>query len=180
MVEHLAYDVVSSHGKLEVRRYPLTIVATVRGASDYDAFSLLFSYISGNNSRREKVPMTTPVVSREGSSEPIPMTAPVLSDSGSFSFVLPSSYSVGTVPDPADPRVEIGVQPPRFLAVLRFRGRTKTHTVAERYKELRSLVKSRGLTAKGEPFLMRYNPPFVPGLFRRNEVAVEVSEATPA
>lgn len=163
-----------------MRRYPLTLLATVKGKGDNDAFSLLFSYISGNNSKREKVPMTTPVVSKDPSSEPIPMTAPVISEPGSFSFVLPSGYSIETVPEPADPRVEIGVQPPRLLAVLRFRGRTNPRTVAEKYAELRGVVGSIGLIPRGDPFLMRYNPPFVPGLFRRNEVAVEVVEAAPA
>jgi hypothetical protein len=35
-----------------------------------------------------------------------------------------------------------------------------------------------GLSARSEPFLMRYNPPFMPGFLRRNEVAIEVTSGT--
>jgi hypothetical protein len=176
MVDTLEYEVVSSFGRLELRRYPLTILASVKGAEDDDAFSLLFSYISGENSMSEKVPMTTPVVSSRPRPVKIAMTTPVLSDPGSFSFVLPSSYSPSSAPEPADPRVSLEILPPRRLAVLRFRGRTGERVVAERSRELLRMVDSARLRRKGEPFLMRYNPPFIPGLFRRNEVAVEVAE----
>jgi len=160
---------------LEVRRYPLMMLATVRDMSDNDAFSILFRYISGDNSKREKVSMTAPVVSRGTGSERIPMTVPVVSGKKSFSFVLPSDHSPSDVPEPGDPRIDIEVLPSRDLAVLRFRGRAAERAVVDRYEELLSSVKSSGLTPKGEPFLMRYNPPFMPGFFRRNEVAVEVT-----
>lgn len=176
MVETLGYEIVSSFGRLELRRYPLTILASVKDTEDNDSFRLLFSYISGENSRREKVPMTTPVVSSRPRPVRIPMTTPVLSGSGSFSFVLPSGYSPSSAPEPADPRVSLEILPPRRLAVLRFRGRAGERVVAEKNRELLRMVDSAGLRRKGEPFLMRYNPPFIPGVFRRNEVAVELAE----
>lgn len=177
MVQSLRYDVLRSYGDFELRRYPLTILATVRGMDDYDAFGILFSYISGSNTRGEKVAMTTPVVSAESGPEKIPMTVPVVSGERSFSFALPPSYSPGEVPAPKDGRVEIEVLPGREVAVARFRGRTGERTVAERREALLGAVRRSGLSPKGEPFLMRYNPPFTPGFLRRNEVAVEVSGA---
>ncbi len=174
MVESTAYEVLRSEGVLEIRRYPLMQLATVRGMSDDDAFRVLLDYISGGNRRREKVPMTAPVVSGTQGTERIPMTVPVVSRPRSFSFVLPSSYPPHGVPEPVDSRVEIEVLPGRELAVIRFRGRTGERSVAERYSSLLAAVKRSGLAPRGEPFLMRYNPPFVPGFLRRNEVAVEV------
>lgn len=174
MVESLAYEVVSSSDKLEVRRYPPAALATVHGLPDDDAFGLLFSYISGHNSRKQKVPMTAPVLSSDEHSVHIPMTAPVISNSRSFSFVLPSSYLRGEVPEPLDKRVELESVPERHLAVLRFRGRARAHEVEARTRELLSEVRSRGLVPSGDSFLMRYNSPFTPGFIRRNEVAVEV------
>lgn len=176
MVETLDYEVVASLGRLEVRRYQLVVLASVKDMDDDEAFGLLFSYISGENSRREKVSMTTPVVSRDQRPVRIPMTSPVVSDSRSFSFVLPSGYSPASAPEPTNPGVTLEVQPSRHLAVIRFRGRTREREVAEKYRELLRMVDSAGLRRIGEPFLMRYNPPFIPGLFRRNEVAVEVAE----
>lgn len=174
MVESLRYEVVTSHDRFEVRRYPLTVLATVHGMSDDDAFSLLFSYISGDNSRKEKVPMTAPVFSSDEHSVHIPMTSPVISNSRSLSFVLPSVYRPGEVPEPLDRRVQMEVLPERQVAVLRFRGRTRSREVEERTRELLDEVRSKGLVPSGDTFLMRYNPPFTPGFLRRNEVAVEV------
>jgi len=174
MVESLDYEVLQKEGSFELRRYPLTILATVREKSDSDAFSILFGYISGDNSRREKVPMTAPVVSKDVGSERISMTVPVVSGNKSFSFVLPSRYSPTTVPKPSDPRVSIEVLPERQLAVLRFRGRAGARSVASHHMQLQESIRRFGLTSKGELFLMRYNPPFTPGFLRRNEVAVEV------
>lgn len=175
MVERLGYDVLSEEDGFEVRRYPLTVLATVRGMSDDDAFSILFRYISGSNSKREKLPMIAPVVSERAVSEHISMTVPVVSDPGSFSFVLPSSYSASSAPEPVDRRVNIVVLPDRKLAVLRFRGRAGGRAVAVRYAELLDAVGKAPFVTKGEPFLMRYNPPFLPGFMRRNEVAVEIA-----
>ncbi len=84
MVKSLDYEVARSYGAFELRRYPLTILATVRGMGDDDAFRVLFDYISGRNRRREKVAMTTPVLSSEGASEQIPMAVPIVSDIKSF------------------------------------------------------------------------------------------------
>jgi hypothetical protein len=174
MTESLSYEVLRSSGPYEVRRYPLVILATVRGMSDYEAFSILFRYISGENSRTEKVPMTAPVMSGVAVSEHIPMTVPVVSDPTSFSFALPSGYSPADTPEPSDRRVNLEVVPGRHLAVLRFRGRAGQRAVAGRYKELSEWVGKAGLSPKGSPFLMRYNPPYIPGFLRRNEVATEV------
>lgn len=146
----------------------------MRDMSEDESFSILFRYISGENSRTEKVPMTAPVMSRAAASEHIPMTVPVVSNSTSFSFVLPSGYSLADTPEPTDRRVSLEVVPSRHLAVLRFRGRAGERAVAERYKGLSEWVGKAGLSPKGSPFLMRYNPPFIPGFLRRNEVAVEV------
>lgn len=175
MVESLGYDIVSASEGVEVRRYPATVLATVRGLSDDEAFSVLFSYISGNNSLREKVSMTTPVVSSDEGSVDMPMTSPVISSRRSFSFVLPSRYSPDEVPEPGDPRIVTEVVPERRVAALRFRGRSRHRDVDAKTGELLEWVRSKGLVASGEPFLMRYNPPFTPGFLRRNEVAVEVT-----
>ncbi|HIH02059.1 TPA: hypothetical protein HA259_08375 [Thermoplasmata archaeon] len=65
--------------------------------------------------------------------------------------------------------------PERTVAVLRFRGKARESELGVFKEELLESLRSMGLSASGEIFLMRYNPPFVPGLFRRNEVGVEVS-----
>lgn len=174
MVENVQYDVVRKIDTVEIRKYPRILLATVKGMSDNESFGILFDYIAGNNRSSKSIPMTAPVITSEYGSEKIPMTVPVVSGRSSFSFVMPSSYSVYTVPEPVDSRMVIEEVPERRVAVIRFRGRTGPRTVQRRTEELLGLLRKHNIQTKDEPFLMRYNPPFTPGFLRRNEVGVQV------
>lgn len=174
MTETIEYDVVKAIENIEIRRYPPIILATVRSPYDDAAFSILFDYISGNNGSRERISMSSPVVSRRSGAR-IDMTAPVISDEATFSFVLPTGLNMDTAPRPSDPRIELVPVPSRYVAALRFSGRTHLREVMERERELLSWLNKLSIRTKGAPFLMRYNNPFTPGFLRRNEVGVEVS-----
>ena len=65
----------------------------------------------------------------------------------------------------------------RTVAVLRFRGRPAERNVERKTNELMAAVRANGLLPQGEPVLMMYNPPFVPGFLRRNEVGVVIRES---
>lgn len=175
MTDSLEYSVLRREGKLELREYPAMVMAGVEGLSDNEAFGLLFRYISGGNTTRRRIPMTTPVISSKAPGEKIPMTTPVISSGSYFAFVLPKSYSIENSPEPVDPRVRLIPVKARKIAVVRFRGYTWKSIVNAKTELLMSLVDAAGLRTVGEPFLMRYNPPITPWLLRRNEVAVEIA-----
>jgi hypothetical protein len=160
--------------EVEIRRYPILILAQVKGMTDDMAFRILFRYITGENKVRKDIAMTVPVISSGPTYQRIAMTRPVLSDEDSFSFVLPSSYNMSTVPEPLDSRVEITEVKPRKLAVLRFSGRNHADSMKEREERLLAVLGRNGIQHVGAPFLMRYNGPGTPGFLRRNEAAVEV------
>jgi len=175
VTESAPYEVLESIEDVEIRRYPTIILAKVRGLSDDMAFRILFRYITGENKVRKEIAMTVPVISTGPTYQRIAMTRPVLSDEDSFSFVMPSSYSISTVPEPLDRRVEMTEFKPRRLAVLRFSGRAHDDSLKEKEDRLTSVLRSKGIQFKGAPFLMRYNGPGTPGFLRRNEVAVELA-----
>lgn len=174
MVENVQYDVVKKMDTVEIRKYPKILVATVKGMGDNEAFSILFDYIAGKNRSSRGIPMTAPVISSEYGSEKIPMTVPVVSGRNSFSFVMPSSYSVYTIPEPVDSRMVIEEVPERRVAVITFRGRTGPRTVQKRTEALLEILRRHNIQPRDEPFLMRYNPPFTPGFLRRNEIGVRI------
>jgi hypothetical protein len=174
VVEEAPYEVLRELSGIEIRKYPSIMLATVHGLDDNDSFSLLFRYITGYNRSRRKIAMTAPVISGERGSEKIPMTVPVVSSTNAFSFVVPSTFTPETIPEPADDRVRIEVVGERELAVIRFRGRAGSSSIDKRVSELKSVLAKNGLETKGEPFLMRYNPPFTPGFLRRNEIGLEI------
>ena len=161
MTERIGYDLLEKTGTVEIRRYPKTVLATVEGFSDDESFGLLFDYITGGNRTGQRIAMTAPVISTERT----------------FSFAMPVGKSAGSFPSPTDGRVRITEVPERTVAVLRFRGRTREKELEVYREELLRALARMGLSASSEVFLMRYNPPFVPGLFRRNELGVEVPSA---
>lgn len=170
MVEEVPYEVLRKIEDVEIRRYPPIILAKVSNREPNYSFSILFNYIQGSNRSRKKISMTSPVVS----SRKIAMTAPVVSDEGTFSFVLPDDMIMEDVPIPVDRRISIEKVKGRVLAVIRYNGRTKPDRVRSFEKKLLEVLSDNNIRPIGDPILMRYNPPFVPGPFRRNESAVEI------
>ena len=177
MVETVKYEILRKLNRVEIRRYPRIVLAKVANY-ETDSFGLLFRFISGENKAKEKVKMTAPVVSQEASQE-IKMTSPVLSDfsnEGYMAFVMPSEFSVETTPEPLDNRVKIEELPARVLAVLRFSGSWSEQHFEAKTKELLDELSKAEIKTKGSVFTMLYNPPFIPGFLRRNEVAIEIEE----
>jgi hypothetical protein len=125
----------------------------------------------------EKVAMTSPVVS-----EKVAMTSPVVSESAgeanTVSFIMPSKYTMDTLPTPVDPRVTLKEVPSRTLAALRWRGPSVKEEVMQSYaSELREVLEREGLKIqRDEPVLFQYHPPFAPPWMRINEVLFEIKE----
>ena len=170
MTKTAPYSTTRQTGDIEIRSYPVQLLATVSGSSDDVMFMVLLRYISGYNRPRTKITMTAPVIT----GTTIPMTAPVISGPGTMSFVMPEEYTIPTLPEPLDPAVTIREEPARTLAVIRFFGSADEQNVRKMTELLDSTLKKDGLTIIGTPFLMRYNSPWTPGFLRRNEIGVEI------
>jgi hypothetical protein len=168
MVAQAKYEVIREIGKVEIRRYPLLVIARVDGYGD-GGFNLLFSFITGNNKQKSNVAMTAPVVSEE-----IAMTAPVLAETDSIAFVMPEGFTLESTPKPLDNRVKIVEVPERVVAALRFSGRWSNSLFKKKSKELLEELKKANISTVGNFFSMRYNGPFTPWFMRRNEVAVPI------
>jgi effector-binding domain-containing protein len=104
------------------------------------------------------------------------MTSPVLSDRGSMAFVMPAEYTIETTPEPADSNVRISEVPSRLVAALRFSGGWSEAHFEKEKEELLDELSMAKIKTRGSVFTMLYNPPFIPGFLRRNEVAIEIEE----
>ena len=182
-VEEPAFKTVFKEGDFEVRDYPALVVAevTVSGEQKEAAnkgFRLLAGYIFGGNKRRQSIAMTSPVVQKP-TSEKIAMTAPVTQtqNAGTWTvrFSMPGSYTLETLPEPNDPKVQLRRLPPERVAVLRFSGLARQGDVTAKSEALLGLAKKHQLRAVGNVTLAQYNPPWTPWFMRRNEVMVTVS-----
>ena len=170
MVEQIEYELLKKLDKIEIRRYPSFLIAKVDGYGD-NGFNILFEFITGKNNSTSEISMTAPVISQE-----IKMTAPVLSEGGSIAFVMPSKYSIESVPKPVDDRINIIEMPKRTLAVLRFSGRWSTSLFNKKSAQLLDRLDQEKIKTKGNIFSMRYSSPFTPSFLRRNEVAIEIEK----
>ena len=182
-VEQARYDIVESHGEIEIRDYAPMIVAEVSVPGDRetaisDGFRKIADYIFGNNISSQKVAMTAPVIQQP--SEKIAMTAPVTQYGGGgywrVRFVMPSSHTMESLPKPNSPDVVLKEVAGKRFAVIRFSGRAKTKSLEERTKDLQAFIKNKQLQAISEPTYAFFNPPWTLPFLRRNEVMIEIDK----
>ena len=161
-IERPKYKLLRRIGKAEVRRYPAYLVAehTVRNGGFSPAMNKGFrevaSFIFGGNDRRESVAMTSPVRCEalrggEASSES--------EASYTVSFVLPSKYTMASLPRPSSDRVRVREVAAHSAAVLAWRGGVDEAEWERRVTELRAEMGRAGLSAEGPPMLYQYYPP---------------------
>ena len=182
--EEAAYTVEKTDGDFQVRRYAPQVVAetvvdgTLEEAGN-KAFRPLFNYISGANRSQGKIAMTAPVAQqRQG--EKIAMTAPVgqaaLSNQWAVTFMMPTNYTIETLPAPTDEKVRLRAIPARRMAAVRYSGAWSRPRYERNLARLREWMKANGVAAAGDPVWARYNPPFTPWFLRRNEILVPIEK----
>ena len=185
--EEPKYAVLEKEPPFEIRSYAPMIVAEVQVEGDLDeassqGFRLIAAYIFGQNQVSEKIAMTAPVTVEDQSvkSAKIAMTAPVGIESKAgkwtVSFVMPTEYTMESIPKPMSPQVQLRQIPAVKRAVISFSGFYNSQKVAEKTLELEQWMKSRSLQSAGTPNFARYNPPWTLPFMRRNEVMITLRD----
>lgn len=191
-IEEPTYEVVRAYPDFEIRRYAPVLVAQTRiegvpfAEAGNRAFGILAGYIFGKNKGAKKIEMTAPVTQTAAASEGerIAMTAPVMqaadpSGATVVQFAMPAQWTLATLPEPVDPRVELREVPARTVAAIRYSGTWSAARYEEHLAKLREALAREGLAARGEPVWARYNGPTTPWFMRRNEVLLEVAPGAP-
>jgi hypothetical protein len=188
-VEQPRYATVTQDGAIEVRDYPALVVAEVTRRGDRNSavragFSPLAGYIFARSRGGESVNMTAPVLQEK---QTIAMTAPVTqtpsgasvgdgpNDTWVIRFVMPSRYTLETLPKAAGDDVRLLDVPPGRRAAIRFSGVATDALIAAEEAKLRAWLATRNISILGAPTYAYYNDPFTPGPFRRNEVMFDVA-----
>ena len=183
-VKEAAYKVERTDRDFQVRQYAPQIVAetlvdgTLEEAGN-KAFRPLFNYISGANQSKNKIAMTAPVAQqREG--EKIAMTAPVTVEPKEggwrLHFVMPSTESLDTLPQPRNPEVIVRQLPAQDVVAIRFSGWTTEASIESHTVRLQAWMAQRNLKAASSPQVARYNDPFTLPWRRRNEILIPVAQ----
>lgn len=142
----------------EIRYYP----PVMKIQSDNN-FGRLFNFISGNNSSREKISMTSPVYMGDGKGNNI------------MEFVLPKDFKPENTPEAISKGVKVYESEPGYFLALEFGGYASGRSIRNYSAELAKIAKKNGIQTIGQAMLLVYDSPYkVVG--RKNEVIIQIDE----
>ena len=173
--ESPTYEVLWTIGRVEIREYEPYLAAEVVVDGSIESagnkgFRALASFIFGRNTASNdagatggtKIAMTTPV------------TQQPVGDRYRVRFMMPTRYTIESLPSPTDSSVEICEVAPGRVAAIRYSGRWSASSYEHHLQTLRDSIQAAGLQKLGEPIWARYDPPWKPWFLRRNEVLLQV------
>ena len=141
----------------------IVLVSQENDLKGTSGFNQLFNYISGRNKESRKIAMTAPVINN------------LDDEQFSIAFVMPKKYSLEELPQPLHSELQFKEIPGRHVATISFSGNINQEIIEKKKNELMEWLKEKQITAIGSIELARYNPPFIPGIFKKNEFLVEVN-----
>jgi len=166
--ESAEYTVVESDGDFEIRDYPDLMLASTamkfQSQGNDGSFMRLFRYISCANTTEQKVAMTTPVFMQDAANNA----------EGSMGFVIPKEVAANGAPQPASDDVRIRNRQSGRFAVIRFSGRMESNGLKHTEQRLRKWISAKGLVGEDGIESAGYDPPWTPGMLRRNEVLIRL------
>lgn len=162
MTEHQKYQLVTSIGDIEIRKYPPYVTADVLVEGDYErasnqGFRPLANYIFSNG-----ISMTAPVIVEAENPE-----------TWRVSFVMPQGSDLDEMPSP-NGEVALRSEAAEFCAAIRFRGYTSAKRVENYSSALMEGLSKAGISPIGNVRIARFDPPWKPGLLRHNEMIVPI------
>lgn len=172
--EEPPHTVVLSDGDFQIRDYPSLTIAEVtvradRNAAAYAGFRKLAGYIFGGNAQKQKIEMTAPVIETRATNAEGGSRA-----SWIIRFVMPRKWSLANLPKPNDGDIRLHDLPATRVAVLRFAGVAEDGPTEAKMAELLAILQARGLHTTGPQLIAQYNPPWIPGFMRRNEIMIPI------
>ncbi len=171
MTERQEFQVMRKFNGFEVREYAPCVLAEIQvegslSRASNQAFGALFNYISKGNIDSQKIAMTAPVTAASSGG--------ASSSSWVVSFVMPANLDISNLPLPKDSTVRLRSVPTEWCAVLSFRGRADLEKWRNKEHVLRKLAAENGIKLLDDIRINRFDPPFKPGAFHYNEVAIPV------
>ncbi len=165
VIEKASYKVVRKEGNFEIRLYDpmIVLISQENDFNNTSGFNQLFNYISGKNQESKKIAMTAPVINN------------LEDEKSTIAFVMPKEYSLEELPPPLQSDLQFKQIPERYVATITFSGNINQKVIEKKKHELIEWLKEKQIAIIGTIEIARYNPPFIPGIFKKNELLVEVN-----
>jgi effector-binding domain-containing protein len=158
------FKVILKNQSFELRQYEEFYTSSVQEEKlgGDSGFSVLFSYISGNNVQRQPMEMTVPVINE------------IESNSMTMEFVIPKQFYVSGIPLPTRPNVNIRHYPSQQMAVYRFSGTINSKKLNQLVQQLKDWIQLQSMTIVSPLRIARYDSPYTLPFFRHNEILFTV------
>jgi hypothetical protein len=161
-VPEVPFELIEHNDAYEIRKYTKLVLAGTSNGS----FRTLYAYISGSNKAKSgecyKIPMTAPVYDIYGHE----------GENATMAFAMPAE--IKEVPEPTDAMVKIMEIEEVIVAAAFLSGSPSKEDAETAADELRA--KLVGYKGGKTTWLARFDPPWVPGFWRKNEVMVKVKK----
>jgi len=164
--ESPSYKVLTKDGNFEVREYSDFYV--IEYDNDFDpeinqGFGTLFNYISSDNEDKMKISMTVPVIEE------------VTGDKKKMAFVVPAQFGED-IPKPNSSHLSVKKFDQGIFATITYSGFTNNTKEEKMKNHLENWLDAKGYTGQSNYMLAQYNPPFVPPMFRKNEIIIRIKK----
>jgi hypothetical protein len=164
--EQRKYQILKKYENFEIRKYEPALFSSVKlGKKSYsesssEGFRILAGYIFGDNEKKEKISMTSPVTMELG-------------DTSKMMFMVPKSHDMESLPNPSNSKIVFEKQSEKIVAAIRFDGWANDKKI-EKYQSILKTALAKEKIAHNNKFaFLGYNPPY-DLVNRRNEVIVEL------
>lgn len=167
LFETIKYKLINKEKNIEIRQYKDVLLASTKtqmNSSMDSGFNNVFNYISGENQNNQKISMTTPVVTYEEDNQLV------------TGFYVPSKYSMESAPKPKSGKVFLNQLNESIYAVIKFRGKWTEENFNKYDRILIEYINDNNYVIQSSRLILRYQPPIVPGIFRRNEIAYQIKK----
>ncbi|GAB6107831.1 SOUL family heme-binding protein [Fusibacter bizertensis] len=164
--ESPSYKVLTKDGIYEVREYDDFYVVEYDNEFDPEinqGFGTLFNYISSGNEDKMKIAMTVPVFEE------------VTGDKKKMAFVVPGNFGEN-IPKPNNSHLSVKKFDQGLFATVTYSGFSNNAKEEKMKLLLENWLKSKGYTGQSNYILALYNPPFVPPMFRKNEIIIRIKK----
>lgn len=157
-----SYKTMLSEDNFEIREYDPVMKARAYSNTGNNNFMKLFRYISGNNEKNQKIPMTTPVYMKEEK------------QGSMMEFVLPSTLNENNASQPLSQDVELYMDQGGVYASIRYGGYSNKSKRNKYTSQLNKKLEKMNIDKIGDFVHVSYDSPYK-FYNRRNEVIIKVN-----
>ena len=157
-----SFETLFTQDNFEIREYDSVMKARAFSNSGNNNFMKLFRYISGNNEKKEKISMTTPVYMKEQNNSSI------------MEFVLPAKFNENNVSKPLSDEVELYMDSGGTYASISYGGYSNSLKRKKYRSQLDKIISKMNLDKIGDFIYLSYDSPYE-FYNRKNEVIVKVN-----